>query len=272
MSNNINILQSKALVEIRPTVTRTGKPKLVPYNDRHKYTGFTSVYGFLEEAVKSIEGSRSTRGLGRTPVYSDILYVDFDDNEEAAVKFRADIIRIYDCEYKMYHSGGRSIHFHIPIEPMYGINVPFSQKTWMENIAPEADMSIYRHSGLYRLPGTYHSKNPGKKKELLDEREGRKIRIENRPRAAVPTIDDEVEEKGEEYFHMILGKLLNTQISEGGRHPHAYKIAMAGRTSGKSKDYTRRLLGMWNHDNCYPAKTEWELDKLVNWVYGEENV
>jgi hypothetical protein len=273
MPSNIDILQQKALIEIRSTVTRTGRPKLVPYKDKYNYTGFTSVYGYTEEAVTHIRETRSTRGLSRFPVYSDVLYVDFDDNDAAAEKFEDEHL-LGKYKYERYHSGGRSIHFHIPIEPMYGVNVPYSQKLWMEQHAPEADMSIYRHSGLYRLPETYHTKYPGKKKELtaVGVAGDNILRIENRPRTAVPTINDEIEEKGKEYFHMILGKLLNTRIDEGGRHPHAYKIAMAGRTSGKTRDYTRRLLGMWNNDNCYPSKQEWELDKLVNWVYGGENV
>lgn len=270
MSSNIDKIQQKALLEIRPTVNRTGRPKLVPYNDRYNYTGFTSVYGYTEAAAGHIENTNSTRGLSQFPVYSDVLYVDFDNNEEAAEQFKVLTLEAQGYTFDMYHSGGRSIHFHIPIEPMYGLNVPHSQKLWMESNAPEADMSIYRHSGLYRLPGTYHAKNPGKKKDLICKHDGMyTLRIENRPRVAVSTIDDEVAEKGEAYFHDILGKLLNTTIASGGRHPHAYKITMAARSSGKDETYARRLLGMWNNDNCHPPKEDWELDKLIKWVYSD---
>ena len=259
-----NVLQQEVMVEIRSTVYRTGRPTLVPYVDRHKYTGFTSVYGYLKESVAYISSVGSTRGINAFPVYSDVLYVDFDDNEAAALKFKQ-LLDIKNYSYERYHSGGRSIHFHISIEPMQGMNVPYSQRAWMEQYAPDADMSIYRHTGLYRLPGTYHAKNPGKRKVLLDSRKGALLRIENRPRVQIKV---ENEEKDEAWFHGLLGALLHKKVSEGERHPHAFKVAITCRDSGKSETHALKLLGMWNHDNCYPPKADWELEKLIRWVYG----
>lgn len=267
MSNNINSLQQKASVEIRSTVVRSGTPRIVPYADRYNYTGFTSMYGYLEDAVKEIRRTGSTRNFKRFPVFSDTLFVDFDNQDEAADDFRG-LLESLEIRFDRYHSGGRSIHFHIPIEPMYGLNVPASQRYWMEKNAPLADMSIYKHAGLYRLPGTYHAKYPGNKKKLLDSSEGNKLVIENRPIIKVSMDNDDNEVSPQEAY-MILGKLLHTEAAEGNRHPHAFKIVRACKASNQPESEAFLLLDMWNSDNCYPPKQDWELSKLVRWVYGD---
>ena len=264
MLSNIDKIQQAAVVEIRASVVRAGPPRLVPYAERYNHTGFTSMYGYTQAAAEYIRQSSGTRGMKEFPIYSDTLFVDFDNEEEAADDFRG-LVESLGHSFEMYHSGGRSIHFHIPIEPMFGQGVPDSQKYWMEQAAPAADMSIYRHAGLYRLPGTYHAKYPGQKKHLLYSSDGSILRIENRPQGQV--VFEEEGPKDEAYFHDILGKLLHMRASEGDRHKHAYKITMACRTSGKDEHYTRRLLGMWNRERCLPPKPDWELEKLINWVY-----
>lgn len=268
MSSNFAILQPRIKFEIRPSVVRSGRAKLVNYDDRFNHLGFISVYGYAEDAQQAINQTGTTKKLSKFPVYSDILFVDFDDNEEAAEEFKI-YLDSKTYSYDMYHSGGRSIHFHIPIEPMYGVTVPQAQKSWMENHAPSADMTIYRHSAIYRLPGTYHAKNPGKKKELLYSSKAENILyIENRPIVHTPknmALDDlNVEEA-----HDILGKLLNTKVEAGNRHKHAFKIATMSKLSDKNRDYSLHLLTRWNENNCFPPKYDWELEKLISWVYND---
>jgi hypothetical protein len=261
------MLQQKALVEIRTTVIRNGTPRLVPYKDKGKYTGFTSVYGFLEDAADQINRSGSTKNISRLPVYSDVLYVDFDNQDEAAKEMES-MLRDRNISFSMYHSGGRSIHFHVDIEPMAGVNVPDSQKYWMQENAPLADMSIYRHTGMYRLPFTFHAKYPGKQKKLLGCNEGAKLKIENRPIVKVSMVDTDENMSAKEHYK-ILGRLLHMPAAEGDRHRHALKIVTACKHSGESDDDARRLVGMWNKDACSPPKADWELDKIVRWVYGD---
>jgi hypothetical protein len=204
------------------------------------------------------------RGLAAFQVYSDTLYVDFDNNEAAAEEFRK-YLHSHDCIFEAHRTGGRSVHFHVSIEPMYGRNVPESQKAWMEEVAPEADMSIYRHSGLYRLPGTYHAKNPGNSKKCFEKKSsGVRLAIPNRPRVRT---SDMLAETSDIDYHKILGKLLHMSVGEGGRHPHMFKIAAACKKSDKDEIYAKRLLNMWNYDNCVPPKADWEIDKLIRWVY-----
>lgn len=267
MSSNIDILQQKARVEIRTTVIRNGKPRLVPYVDKESYTGFTSVYGFLDEAVTQITKCGSTKNISKLPVYSDVLYVDFDNNDDAAKEMEA-MLRDKGIKFSMFHSGGRSIHFHIDIEPMAGANVPESQKYWMQQNAPLADMSIYRHTGMYRLPLTFHAKNPGKRKLPISHNDGVKLKIENRPTIKVSMVNTDETIDAKEHYK-ILGRLLHMTAAEGDRHRHALKIVTACKHSGKGSDDARRLVGMWNEDSCSPPKADWELEKIVRWVYGD---
>ena len=251
--------------EIRPTVNRSAKINLVPTQDRYNYVGFTSVYGFPPGTTARIRTTGSTGRLNRFPVYSDVLYMDFDDNDAAAWDFfHQHILGKYEAE--VYTSGGRSIHFHIPITPMQGSNVPYSQKYWVQQRSEAADTSMYTHSGLFRLPGTYHAKNPGNKKRLLCVLEGDRLHIENRIKVSAPSLEEDTELD----FNIIMGKLLHMRVGEGdNRHKHAYKIVAAGKSAGIDEHRTRRLLGMWNQQNCLPAKSEWELDKIIRWVYND---
>jgi hypothetical protein len=262
--SNIDKIQQSAQVELRSTVVRSGPPILIPYNDKYNHTGFTSMYGYTDAAVDWIKTTKSTRELSKFQVYSDVLYVDFDNNEKAAKEF-AVYLKLKNYTNEIYDSGGRSIHFHIPITPMFGYTVPQSQKMWMQEHAPEADMSIYKHTGLYRLPGTYHNKNAGNKKIWIDGIGGQILTIENRPTVQIPR---DVSGDTPEEANRILGRLLHMKISEGGRHPHAYNIVRACKGSGRDKEYARKLLNMWNDDNCYPPKAEHELEKLLRWEYG----
>ena len=262
--NNIDKIRQLSKVEIRSMVRRSGKPKLVPYVDRYNYTGFTSMYGLPTQAVSQIESSGRTAGLNNTPVFSDTLYVDFDNNEDAAEELNIKLKGL-NVDFDRYHSGGRSIHFHIRIIPMYGVNVPYSQKHWMELNAPKADMSIYKHAGVYRLPGTYHSNYPGQTKHLLESCAGEALLIENRPRVYTKLYNNDT--LTIEDFHSILGSLLHKKAGEGGRHPLAFKIASCAKASGKTESHTSQLLWLWNVTNCFPPKAEWELDKIVRYFY-----
>lgn len=257
MPSDNNVLQ-QALVEIRPATTRTGPVVLVPYKDRYNYVGFTGLYGLGTEAAARVQESRSTAGLSGLPVFSDTLYVDFDDCPEAAERM---IKELEGYQFEVYDSGNRSIHLHISLVPMYGGDVPSAQKVWMEKHYPEADLSIYRTSGMYRLPGTYHSKNRGCKKELISRHEGKPLKIE---RYSMPiVIPKDCDEDAEE----ILDRLLSSPTREGERNTKLYKICISLRNSGTGYFEAERLVKLWNKYECSPALTEGEVMKTLHWAY-----
>lgn len=257
-------IQSQIMVEIRSTVSRHGPPNLVPHQERYGHKGFTSMYGYGPEAVQHIRRNSTTAGLDGFALYSDTLYVDFDDKPEEA---RAMIEALAGYQFQVYDSGGRSIHLHIPIKPMYGPAVARSQKAWMEENYPEADLSIYRPGGIYRLPGTYHHKNPGRRKALVSSHEGDIMSI---PMKTAPSIVSGagVPEEDKDY-NRILGSLLDVVVHEGtvGRNPHLFKIAKVCSKMGQSYEEAKSLLEIWNEVHCRPSLGPMDIDKVLRSAY-----
>ena len=176
-------------VEWRPTVRRRGKIQLVPVDELYRYTGFRSVYAYNNEVYRHILDTNSTKGLHGSTVYSDMLLLDFDDCAPKALEFQGFLER-NNINYQRFTSGNRSIHFHVElVEPMMGASVPWQQKRWVQQNAEGADISFYHPSGMYRLTGTYHIKNPGHKKCILDEKtDGIGLKIEIKQTMKIPQI------------------------------------------------------------------------------------
>lgn len=138
--------------------------------------GFRSVYFYGQQAYDHIMQEQAVRNLNRFPVFSDTLFVDFDDGNDSKDRF-ATILETAGHGYEMYFSGKKGCHFHVPIEPMWGAAVPYSQKMWVSSLGIETiDTSIYRHTGLFRLPGTIHQAT-GNKKMLIKKVDGRPLEI-----------------------------------------------------------------------------------------------
>ena len=257
-------MRDRAMVEIREEVRRLGKPKLVPLADREKHTGFTSVYGYMEDVVDHIETTGRTAGLGRFRVYSDMLYLDFDNNEEAAWAIQP---ALSNYKYEAFTSGNRSIHFHIPIEPMYGMNVPYSQKEFVKSLTDKADMTIYHHSAMYRLAGTIHRKTGNPKTKIFARTKGDILVVENLPMRAAQHYG--TSPRPDTNYNDMLGNLLYSRAFEGFRHQKAMNIALACQKSGKTGDQARTYLLKWNDTRCFPPKSEVELNKIVKHYYGD---
>lgn len=256
----------KRYVEIRATLRRAGKPRIVPLEDRYEYTGFTSLYAFDETAKKLIDEQGNMNNFTGTPVYSDTLFVDFDDSPEAA----EDMIReLQPYNFKSYHSGGRSIHIHIEIEPMEGSNVPKAQKNWMAENFPKADLSIYKTTGIYRLPGTYHIKNPGKRKELITENTtGVKLIIPNTiaPDPDLPHYLFENDTK--EDYHEWLANSLGHIVRPGNQKNKANQIIYVAKQCGYTREEVVDLMNMWNGRDCRPPLKEHEIMSIINRKFG----
>lgn len=132
-------------------------------------TGFRSVYAFETQPTES-------KGLNRFPVVSATLFLDFDDGVDGAVLPSIDKLNQQKIAYKLFTSGSKGCHLHIDIEPMSGIDVPYSQRQYVIDAGFNSDLSLYRHSSLIRLPGTIHLKT-GKPKELIKESVGDRLSV-----------------------------------------------------------------------------------------------
>ena len=252
------------LYEIRRQVTRGGRAiLLVPKQDLHNYTGFRSIYGFGSDAQEYILTEQTTAGLAGHNFYSDELLVDFDDEWDAAEELAEDLM---PYSYQMYDTGGRSIHFHIPITPMYGADTPAIQREWMKLYYPRSDTGIYKSSGIYRLPDTYHHKKIGAKKVLIEDNQGDTLEIGDvRPKTVWHTALSPEEER--EDIERALDNLLMMSIREGGRNTRAFNIMRLCKLTGETYDSTLRLLNLWNEQFCHPPLGTQELRATLHSVF-----
>jgi hypothetical protein len=227
---------TKWFIEIRSMPQRSGAPRLVPLEDQHKYTGFRSVYCYNSDVKALIDSRGSTADLREYPVYSDTLFVDFDNTDSSA--FKQYLIE-QNIAFKHFDSGNRSDHYHIEIESICGVWVPTSQKAWMKEHAPDADLSFYHPSGVYRLPRTYHAKT-GKPKKLIAEYAGSLLII---PQAEQEQTEVEIQEGGDK---TTLAMLLLASRGEGKRRPHLFQLAVASLECGHSYEEALSNLEFWN--------------------------
>jgi len=255
------------LYEIRATKRRVSYPiRLVTKDALADAQGFRSVYGYDTEVADMVLSTNSTRGLMGMSMFSDELLIDIDDDWSGAEAFAEEI---GNYSYSMYDTGGRSIHFHIPIDPMYGAHVPAVQKQWAQEYCPCADMSIYRTSGVYRLPGTYHEKNPGKFKELIEVNEGETLTVSlpqgidslNNIVAGIAEDIDEETEKDK------LNHLLLMPAREGGRNNHLYRIVAKCATLGFEFGRTMEIASVWNQMMSSPPQPETAVEATVKSAY-----
>lgn len=231
-------------VEIRPTVKRYGPPRLVPLDTVDNFTGFRSVYAFPPSSVSRIQEANSTKFMQGLVVYSDTLFMDFDDYEPT--EFRQ-WLKDQGIAYTEWDSGNRSVHFHIEIEPMEGPDVPASQRAWVKEHAPNADVSFYHATGLYRLPRTFHYKNPGHCKTLVDMNPGHRLVI---PMAERSELSYQVGElcPQEEFFIQLTAKQRS-----GNRRPHLWLLATMAAESGIPYDDAVEYLRWHNSRFANPS-------------------
>jgi hypothetical protein len=237
-------------------VQRRGPPKFVPVSELSQYVGFRSVYEFDASTVEKLKAVGNTRELRHLPVYSETLFADFDNNPEAARKF-ADLLRSRGVAFEVWHSGGRSVHFHMPLEPQQGFAVPNSQRAWMRVNAPGADLSFYHAGGIYRLPNTFHAKYPGHCKQLLASVPGELLRIET-VQTPLPTTTTETDDENAARVYLAL---LNQPASEGNRTPHCFKLLRAAKRAGQTYEEFLLDLNTWNSDFADPPHTQQTLQQ-----------
>ncbi len=256
---------TNVLYEVRSEKIRRGSPILVPYSELHNYSGFRSLYGYGPEAQEQIGALNSTADLSGMPVYSDLLLVDFDAKPQEGHSM-AEALHLYD--WVLFDSGGRSLHLHIRIEPMYGGNVPAIQKAWMAENFPEADLSIYRTAGIYRMAGTYHS--GGRIKRVLRMNEtGNALKLIVTPRDEYA--GQNFETTGDADHELQLFLLVGREVPSGhtGRNYHAYKIAKVCKHLGMGPVEAEWFVACWNESRCLPPLPVTNIRATVKSAYRE---
>lgn len=239
--------------EVRRTVERHGPPVYVQHGELVGMTGFRSVYGFDRETRDMILTRGSVRDLDGLPVYSDTLFIDFDGMEGVNVLDNA--LRGEGIRYEVWDTGRRGVHFHIPIAPMFGPGVPYSQLRWVREHAPgEWDGTVYRPHSVIRLPGTMHEKNPGHGKEVLWASPGKTLIIPALtpppPTSATPgSLDGTAKPESVFWSNILVPK------SSPGRTNRVYYLGALARECGVEYEAGLEAVRNWAVTWCSPPLT-----------------
>ncbi len=194
------------LVEHCKTV-KNRRGNLIPLEELEGKKGFRGVYGFDEGASIIIQQQGHSRGLSRFNLYSDCLFIDFDDQPEEAKKLK-EILLSYNFTFKVYDSGNRSFHFHIPHPLKEGKGLPYTHMCVLEKLGldmTKVDTTLYRPNSIFRLEGTLHSKTGDPKVEIFSY-EGVELDFDVKE---APKVEKDTYASIEERDDVILGKFLS---------------------------------------------------------------
>lgn len=239
--------------------------KIITLDEIPTNGGFITVYTYdesLPEYFKSngnkIVGYASTN----PPALSRVFYVDFDDNQAAATDLRNRLIKD-KIAFKLYDSGGRSIHFHILREPVVSAPyLPVSDRDWAKSSIPGCDLSLYQHSRVFRLPNTVHDKT-GKKKVLIEEHTGSKMYIPLKE-VILPTRSkvDGIDYEG--IFNSCVVRNCIFGVDNGARNKTFIAAAICLFDLGCTQEWINTFLRACNAQ-CNPPLSEIEIGNIIKY-------
>ena len=183
------------------------------------------------------------RSLGSDPLVLILIDIDKSENVEK-VKSLIDNLGI---GYEIWTTGNRGCHIHIPIKPMLGVNVVYSQKHWLESVGLWAlvDRSIYRPAGLFRAAGAVHSLTK-KTKRMLSAHKGKLLEIRMLvPPPVTENNDWDLEETDPSRLFNFFMNLLACR-DMGDRHTHMYILFKSGQSAGLPRDEIEDCIRWWN--------------------------
>jgi hypothetical protein len=142
----------------------------------YKDSGYRSVCMFREADALKIKAEGSSSGFGEYSVYSDTLFVDIDEPDAVEIEALREFFKIQNINYQLFESGKKGVHFHVSTEPLFGLHVMHSHRTWLEHTFPQMnfDFSIYRNNSLIALPGRIHP-DTRRPKALLESIDGQTL-------------------------------------------------------------------------------------------------
>jgi hypothetical protein len=143
---------------------------MVPEEDLPSKRGFTSVYGFDAKTAGFFKDAGTTKGAKHFPVYSERLWMDFDNADaECEVVVNTAIER--GLRVEVYDTGNRGYHVCLFHQPVFDKRLPYSQKAWIKDQKFNVDFCLYQAGHLLRLNGTRHEKT-GRIKSLTFSQPG----------------------------------------------------------------------------------------------------
>lgn len=228
-----------------------------------KQCRFASVYAVTHEAAQAIQETAKTAQGFKGIVWSSRLWVDFDTEEAGRVAEQK--LKESGYDFVVYHTGNRGYHIGIARDAKPSHTLPQQDKAWVSANLPGADLSLYWHLHLIRLPGTIHEKT-GKPKTLILRKDGRSLQLPTSQESInIRGIDGTQEHNGraQSIFSSweVMSKLQPTCRKD------LVELAAAIRScTDASKEEASWLIKEANK-LISPPRDEGEVERLVGWAY-----
>jgi len=234
--------------------------------------GYSSVYQFSREDAKTIRARGHSRGLKEFKVYAERLWLDIDDEDLVVAKQRFEEMCTKFGGYDKigYFSGKKGYHLGIKIEPMYGLDVPYSHKKWIRDNAIVTDESLYQHGRLFRNPGCIHE-STGKPKTRVVATEGATLQIPLviEPAKVPPPLFTEGYTETDVFRDNLIRALtiIENPPAQGMRHTTLWSFSQSMCESGASYQLAYEMASYLNNTFDNPKDDE-ELERAVRQGYG----
>lgn len=207
--------------------------------------GYSSYYWFTEEAAHEIRAQGHSAGLSRFPVYTRFLVIDIDREDDLFTAL-ADTYSISNqltdrgLKHSVWFSGGKGCHIYIHCEEMFGIDVPYSQLSWIRQQGWKVDETLYQHARLLSNPGR-KSKKTGIRKHKMFDKDGQLLHI---PRVAPPIRKETSAGVGtaDAARVMLFRAQKALEASPSSRHQQIWSLAMGMFEAGFPEDLIVALL------------------------------
>lgn len=225
--------------------------------------GFSSVYYVTAETASAIEQDGTTAQF-KGVVWAPRLWIDVDDYE--AAQRVEDTLKKEGLDFDAYDSGNRGAHFGILRDTPPSHLLPLRDKAWVQKTFPEADLSIYTHLHLFRLPGSIHEKT-GRRKEMLESIRGRALEL---PKYEIKEIKLSTTQSsgGRSIFDSWRVMANCVPAKNGNRHPTLVKLAYAlKQDTDVSPDEAYFLLSEANKLYEEPKEAE-QIEQIIRSVFG----
>lgn len=225
--------------------------------------GFASIFAIDKGTAEAIQQAGTTISF-KGVVWSDTLWIDTDSYEAAdQVELK---LKEMGYAYISYDTGGRGAHFGIYLSVPPSHVLPYQCKAWVgEHFGGLADLSIYTHLHLFRIPGTRHERT-GRPKAFVGRHEGRALVLprwepKSKPLTAVAS------NASVSFFdnHRVQSNLI--PASNGQRHHQLVKLIYALKDSqGLDASTATWVCSEWNK-TCEEPKDEAAIQKAVDSIY-----
>lgn len=231
--------------------------------------GFRSYFMFDSTQKALIEAQNNMVGLDTYDVYSDTLFIDFDEHLENVTPCKEKLIQ-EGLAFSLYESGSKGYHFHIKLDRLYkGADLPSKHKAWVEGLGIKGtDLSIYRHAGLFRLPGTRHKKT-GRLKLLISNHDGKGLNLDNvivkhEPKSRISCSMSTPEKALNECLFLMIN-----EPDVGGRFMKFWKMAKMLHEAEYTREFAEELLITVNFSWKNPKEVS-EVMRALGEVYGKD--